>query len=113
MTAPAIEVTIVRDGRRVTITGSIRTQADRDLFREQLLAIMDAGGGPVVDVEHAGHVDVAMLILLVVIAKRCAETGKVLELVGVTDEQREMMRITNIDQVLALRGAKVSARPAA
>lgn len=109
---------LTRAGARVTIAGPLRTPFDQEQLKE--LAAEATGelhaDRPelVIDVAGATYLDSRTLVALTSIARRCADAGVTLVLEGFTDEQRELLRLTHIDEVLTLRGARVEpARPAA
>jgi anti-anti-sigma regulatory factor len=130
----ADELTITRDGNRVTVAGDVRTPADPELLKERvdeaLLPAIDlmrhleehlAGNPPptnnvsstiVLDVSKAGYFDSNALITLVAIAKKCVEAGSTLVLERVNEDLREQLHATHIDEVLTIVAKRAKAPPA-
>lgn len=112
------ELTVTRDGTRITVLGELRTVADRQALRDQVYAAIDELKTErpelVLDVTAARYLDSFALAQLVVLARRCLDCGLTLAVEGTSPELIELLRITRIDQVLAQHGTRVeSARPAA
>lgn len=108
------ELTISRDGARIVIAGEIRTVVDRELLRAavaEAVEQLEPTDAPeiVVDVAGAGYLDTYSLVSLVATARRCVDVGLTLALEGCNEEQLEQLRVTKIDQVLAVHGARVAA----
>jgi anti-anti-sigma factor len=106
------ELTIVRDGNRVAIAGDVRTTADRDLLKERVAEVVaDGHTTAILDVSHATYFDVATLIALVTIAKKCAESGATLVLEHVNEPLRTQLHATHIDEVLTIVAKRAKAAP--
>ena len=111
------ELALARLGNRITIAGDVRTVADRELLRtlvnDAIAELRTEQPELVLDVAAAKYLDSWTLAQLVILARKCVDCGMVLAIEGASDEFVELLRITQIDRVLKLHGARVSARPAA
>lgn len=96
----ALEVFV--NGNHVEVIGSIRSELDRNIFRDQCaVALATNPTALVIDFAQAKYVDTGALATLVRIARRCADQGCQLQLEGVSDDLRVQLSVTKIDTVIA------------